>query len=136
MICSKNNKIHLEKNNYLYKGSLYKDNSFKKGKLVNRHIIVNGSWKKNVLNGICEIYYYKYYFKGIFKNGKPNGYGNLITNNLIYKGYFRNGVAKGRGKLYNIDNKFLCSGIFKNNRMVNKDIIINHPFGDIQKYIN
>ena len=60
----------------------------------------------------------------------------MITNNLIYKGYFKNGVAEGRGKLYNIDNEYLCKGVFKNNKMVNKDIIINHPFGDIQKYIN
>lgn len=136
MICSKKKKIHLEKNNYLYKGTIYKDHSFRKGKLVNRNVTVVGSWKENILNGICEVYYYKYYFKGNFKNGKPNGYGKLITDSLIYKGYFKNGVAEGKGKLYNMDNKFLCSGVFKNNKMINKDIIINHPFSDIQKYIN
>ena len=136
MICSKKNKIYLEKNNYLYKGTIYKDNSFKKGKLVNKNIIVVGNWKKNILNGFCEIYFYKYYYKGYFKNGKPHGYGILISNNIIYKGYFKKGFAKGKGKLYNIDNKFLCSGIFIDNKMTNKDIIINHPFSDIQKYIN
>ena len=87
-------------------------------------------------NGFCKVYYYKYCFKGYFKNGKPDGYGKLIIDNLIYKGYFKNGSAEGKGKLYNIDDEYLCKGIFKNNKMVNKDIIINHPFGDIQKYIN
>jgi hypothetical protein len=132
MTCLSNKKeIVIKKKDFIFKGYCLKN-----GKYINKNIIVIGTWKNNVLNGKCEIFFYKYYFKGNFKDGKPHGYGKMIINNIIYKGYFKSGNIEGKGKLYNIYDKFLCEGKFHENKMINKDIVINHPFADIGKYIN
>lgn len=68
----------------------------KKCKIYNNHIIhLKGEWVNGCLNGKGESFNKKdkLLYSGMWKNGKPNGYGSLYHNGkIVYKGEWVDGI--------------------------------------------
>jgi len=70
-----------------------------------------GEWKNNLFNGLGLMKYSKYrLYKGNWLNGKRDGYGKMIMNNVTYEGNWSDNFINGKGKLI-IDDK-IFEGIF------------------------
>ncbi|GCD78247.1 hypothetical protein JCM31826_17290 [Thermaurantimonas aggregans] len=81
-----------------------------------------GQWKDGVRHGLGE-YVWKNgdRYKGEFVNDKRQGYGEYIySNGYRYRGGWRDDLRDGYGELFNDENKRVAKGIWKNDKLTEK----------------
>jgi hypothetical protein len=94
--------LYHKPSNYQYKGSW--ENDKKNGKCIEiiNGDIFDGFYKNGIREGKCTIIYRnKDKFIGTLKEGKKDGYGEIIffKTNTTYKGGFKNNLYDGKGEI-------------------------------------
>ncbi|MDC3000405.1 hypothetical protein OAY25_03710 [Candidatus Pelagibacter sp.] len=80
-------------------------------------------------NGYGKLYYPNGHiqYKGNFKNGLFNGYGEYISpNHYEYLGDFKNNKKHGNGKIIWKDDKASFKGIFKNDKVIKGEYVLSN----------
>jgi len=82
---------------------------------INKIDIENFNFEFKQSNGDID----KFKYDGQWKDGKPNGFGKLITqdSNVLYEGYFKDGMYHGNGRHFRRDTDNYFEGEYSNDSL-------------------
>jgi hypothetical protein len=113
--------------NTKYIGDLKHGKRHGKGQLTTRENFFEGDWiEDHLVNGTLKELKDGSYFKGSFKNSKPDGQCEFHdpSNNTSYIGHWSNGERNGKGKEKFTDGS-IYEGDFKDDKMEGEGVLLN-----------